>query len=74
MFTVRIMLRIYQRPTGGSMTSGEDLRRDFVNNAGGSQVPRFEGMAAVDYMLEGRAAVIGPTWLGNVLHYAVVCM
>ena len=74
MLTTRIMLRIYHLPSATGRLNGGELRTQFVDNAGGSQVPRFEGMAAVPYMPEGRAAVIGPTWPGNVLHYAVVCM
>ena len=66
------MLRIYQSSATG--LNGEQLRNAFRENIGMAQVTRFEGMEAIDYAAEGRAAVIGPSWNGNVLYYAIVCM
>ena len=73
------MLRIYQQPSATGRLNGDQLRTAFVGNAGGVQVVRFEGMTAIDYTPAGgrpvgRSAVIGPSWNGNVLYYAIVCM
>ena len=58
------MLRIYQRPTGGTTLDGRTLRTRFESNEGGFQLSNLEGLPAIDYM--ARAAGIGPTtWLGK---------
>lgn len=62
------MLRIYQRPESGMAPNlnGEALKTRFDSNAGQSTERRFEGLPAIEYGSNERAAVIGPfTWPGK---------